>query len=237
MPENKISILSTRPLNEASIQQAKSNNVFIDVVSFIQINFIQSEELMQQIQSLANENITAVFTSVNAVDAVTAIVSPTTAWKIYCMGNTTKKAIKEYFGYGRIAATASNANELAQKIIDAKQKHVVFFCGTKRLDLLPEKLLQHEIDVTEIAVYETIETPQIIEQQYDGILFFSPSGVESFFSNNIISKKTILFAIGNTTAEAIKKYSQNKIIISDKPGKEMLIAKTAAYFQTNQIHP
>ena len=95
-----------------------------------------------------------------------------------------------------------------------------------------EKLSQHEIEVTEVVVYETLETPKVVDKTYDGILFFSPSGVDSFFSNNSIDDKTILFAIGNTTAEAIKKYSDNKIIISDKTGKEMLITKAVEYFQT-----
>src|SRR5258706_9822828 len=45
------------------------------------------------------------------------------------------------------------------------------------------------------------------EKVYDGILFFSPSGVESFFNTNEVNEQTILFAIGNTTATEIKKYT------------------------------
>jgi len=47
---------------------------------------------------------------------------------------------------------------------------------------------------------------------------------------NKVPGKTILFAIGNTTATAIEKYTTNKIIISDEPGKENLVAKMLEYF-------
>jgi uroporphyrinogen-III synthase len=54
--------------------------------------------------------------------------------------------------------------------------------------------------------------------------------VESFFSNNQLTKKTILFAIGNTTAKEIKKHSNNQIVISNEPGKENLARKMMEYF-------
>ena len=79
-------------------------------------------------------------------------------------------------------------------------------------------------------MYQTIATPHKIDKEYFGILFFSPSAVQSFFSKNKVCEKTILFAIGNTTANEIKKYSTNKIIISDEPGKENLVTKMIEYF-------
>ena len=43
-----------------------------------------------------------------------------------------------------------------------------------------------ELSVDEVIVYKTIETPKVLTKQYDGILFFSPSAVKSFFSKNSI---------------------------------------------------
>ena len=43
---------------------------------------------------------------------------------------------------------------------------------------------------------------------------------------NKINKQTILFAIGSTTADEIKKYSDNKIIISKESVKEILAGDT-----------
>jgi len=80
------------------------------------------------------------------------------------------------------------------------------------------------------VVYQTLATPHKIQKDYFGVLFFSPSAVQSFFSKNKVKDRTILFAIGNTTANEIKKYSNNKIIISDEPGKENLVQKMIEYF-------
>ncbi|HEX9150948.1 MAG TPA: uroporphyrinogen-III synthase, partial [Flavobacterium sp.] len=85
-------------------------------------------------------------------------------------------------------------------------------------------------EVNEIVVYQTIAVPFKVEKKYHGILFFSPSAVESFFSNNKVTGQTVLFAIGKTTAMALKKYCNNKIITSDEPGKENLVRKMMEYF-------
>jgi uroporphyrinogen-III synthase len=70
-----------------------------------------------------------------------------------------------------------------------------------------------------------------IDKVYDGILFFSPSAVESFFSKNKLPEQTVLFAIGNTTAKTIhRRYCNNRIMISDQPGKDELIEQAIEYF-------
>jgi len=91
-------------------------------------------------------------------------------------------------------------------------------------------LQQHDIEVNEIVVYQTVPVPHKISKPYHGILFFSPSAVESFFSNNKLPEQTVLFAIGNTTAKEIKKYTNNTIIISGQPGKENLVEAMMEYF-------
>ncbi|MEO8712994.1 MAG: uroporphyrinogen-III synthase, partial [Parafilimonas sp.] len=107
-----------------------------------------------------------------------------------------------------------------------------FFCGDKRRDELPELLLQNNIAVNEVEVYTTTIFPHTVEKDYDGILFFSPSAVEGFFENNSVPENSILFAIGNTTAEEIKKFTNNKIVVSVKPGKQNLFEKMIEYFST-----
>jgi len=67
-------------------------------------------------------------------------------------------------------------------------------------------------------------------------MFFSPSAVESFFAANTLPHSTILFAIGNTTARSIEQYSTNKVIISDRPGKEALLDKVISHFNTINQH-
>ena len=232
MQQNKITILSTRPLRDSLVAEAKAAGIFIDELSFIETEPIQSIEVLQEIEQALLQLTTVVFTSMNAVEAVATVKKEQQPdWKIYCMGNTTKLLVKKYFGEDSIAGTANSATELAEQIVEtACTDEILFFCGDQRRAELPEILHNNKIDVNEIIVYHTITVPHKIEKEYSGIFFFSPSAVESFFTNNKINEQTILFAIGNTTATEIKKYTQNTTIISEEPGKETLVRQMIEYF-------
>lgn len=232
MQQNKVSILSTRPIDEALIEEAKRLNIETDVLSFIETETIHSTEVQQEIENALLQSSAVVFTSMNAVEAVAdELQGQQPDWRVYSIGNTTQKLAKKYFGEESIAGTANSAAELAELIVEEGcDDEVIFFCGDQRRDELPDILRSNDIDVNEIVVYETVAVPHKINKQYHGILFFSPSAVESFFSNNKVKEPTVLFAIGNTTASAIKKYSNNKIIISDEAGKDSLFRKMMEYF-------
>jgi uroporphyrinogen-III synthase len=230
--QNRIQILSTRPLHETLLQEAKQAGIDIDELSFIETNPIQSPTLQSEIDEALQQSITAVFTSMNAVEAVAdQINGKKPCWKIYCIGTTTQQLVVNYFGQDAIAGTANDAAALAKLIIEDQPKgKLLFFCGDQRRDELPEILQQNSIKLKEIIVYQTTAIQHRIQKLYEGILFFSPSGVESFFSSNQLTQKTILFAIGNTTAKEIKKHSNNQIVVSDEPGKENLARKMMEYF-------
>lgn len=230
---NKISILSTRPLNTSLVTEAKAAGIVIDTLSFIETEAIRTIEVQQEIEQALLQSAIVIFTSMNAVEAVATELDHhhQPDWLIYCIGNTTKQLVKKYFGEDSIAGNAGSAAELAQLIAEENYiDEVIFFCGDQRRDELPEILQKNNIDVNEITVYQTIAVPQKVGKTYNGILFFSPSAVESFFSNNQLNNQTILFAIGNTTANEIIKYTNNKIIISDEPGKENLVRQMMEYF-------
>ncbi len=236
MAQNNIHILSTRPLGEEQIKDAAAQGIMIDVLSFIDTEPEQSIEVQQEIEQALILSAVVVFTSMNAVEAVATFMNDVQPdWQVYCMGKTTKDLVKKYFGEACIAGTASGAGELAELIIDdAIAEEVIFFCGDQRRDDLPSQLKANDIGVNEVVVYHTIATPHKVDKTYHGILFFSPSAVDSFFSKNKINNSTVLFAIGNTTAGAIKKYTRNSIITSNEPGKENLLDKMINYFVNNE---
>jgi uroporphyrinogen-III synthase len=232
MPENKKTILCTRPVDDLLIKEAKQQGITIDIIEFIRTEPIINKELKKQINLLANQSLNIVFTSMNAVDAVRSYLDKKPAdWKIFCIGTATQKLVVEEFDGRSIIGTADSAAELADAIIAEKNiNKVAFFCGDQRRHELPQKLADHKIEVDEVEVYKTFQLKEKITKKYDGILFFSPSAVESFFTANKITPQTILFAIGNTTANTIKKHTKNKIVLSDKHGKEDLFEKAIAYF-------
>ena len=224
MPNNHFHILSTRPLPQQLIQEAAEKNSEVDCTSFIETKPLHDDFIFIATEKYGKHS-TVVFTSMTAVEALTNAVDTTgTRWRIACMEGTTLNLVQNKFPNSTIIATASNAKQLAEKIIALNNdKYIAFFCGDKRRDELPALLKENNIEVEEVVLYKTKFTPVIIDKNYDAILFFSPSAVESFFSVNKINATTVLYAIGKTTAETIKQFSNNKIIESASPSKEQLL--------------
>lgn len=226
------SILSTRPVSKTLVAEAAEMGIQLNAIAFIDTEPIQDIDVQQEVEQTALQYATVVFTSMNAVESViTMLDEQVPEWSIYCMGNTTAELITNYFGENAIAGTASSAADLADLIIENEDTdEVVFFCGDQRRDELPEKLAKAGIDLNEVVVYKTIPLPKKLETNYEGVIFFSPSAVHSYFSVNKVDDQTILFAIGQTTATAIKQYTNNKLIIANSPGKEELVRKAIKHF-------
>ncbi|MGA8855312.1 MAG: uroporphyrinogen-III synthase [Christiangramia sp.] len=183
-----------------------------DAISIKFIGFDLKEKLIEN----------AIFTSKNAVKAISS--KDVEIENCFCVGEKTSALLEEK-GYS-ISERAENAKELAQKIIqDHSGKEFHFFCGNKRREELPELLREKDIQFSETTVYKTGLNPNKFESDFDGILFFSPSAVQSFTKKNIIN--TIAFCIGETTANEVKKHSEN-VIIASKPKIENVIAKVVS---------
>lgn len=233
MQESKKKILSTRPVKETLIQEAAEQNIQLDIIPLIDTEPVQDIDTQQEVEQIALQYATVVFTSMNAVESViTMLDQQVPDWNVYCMGNTTQELIRNYFGEQAISGTGNNASELAETILSDNDEldEVFFFCGDQRRDELPTKLKEEGIHIEEIVVYKTIPLYQKIDTHYDGIVFFSPSAVESFFKQNKAATSTVFFAIGTTTEAAIKKYTNNSIITAHTPGKEELVRKAIQHF-------
>ncbi len=230
--ENKIHILCTRDIDKTLIRNAAEKNIWIDVLPFIATEPIENVEVQQEIENALILSATVAFTSMNAVEAVAGfLLDDQPDWKIYCIGNNTRQLAKKHFGDQSIAGFANDATTLAELIIDESEtEELIFFCGNRRRNELPDLLKHKGIAVEEIVVYETTAISNIVKKEYNGILFFSPSAVESFFDVNKVSENTVFFAIGKTTAATIRKFATNKIIVANEPGKENMFEKMLEYF-------
>ncbi len=229
MQKNSWHILSTRPLSADLIATAAQQGIAVDTLSFIETEPTTDTWVFERIKELATQHITAVFTSMNAVEVVAQHVDRQVAWTIYSIGDATQKLAGQKL-QNPISGTAEYADQLSDVIIKDGVTSVVFFCGNIRRDVLPNKLKEAGIQVDELVVYNTIETSRQVKDHYDAILFYSPSAVRSFFAANTVPATTTLFAIGTTTAQAIQPYTDNTIIIAEKTSKEELVHQAIAYF-------
>ena len=235
----KHKVLSTKKLGPSLIDVAKENGIDIIEQEAIKVNPILSKEKWQKILGLLqSKKQFAVFTSSNAVLSVKKYlheyVNPfQTNWKIFSLSGKTKEVLDENAGlFGTIIGTADNSKSLAEKIVTEKINEVIFFCGNKRREELPNILKNAGIKVQEVVVYETVETPAICDDDFDGILFSSPSAVQSFFSVNQLKNSVVCFAIGQTTAESITAFAKNKIFISKTTSQEALLQEVINYFKS-----
>ena len=170
----------------------------------------------------------AIFTSKNAVKAV--LQAGISVSNCFCVGQNTKRLLEE--NGKKVTETAQNASDLA-KIIAKTHKNdtFVFFCGDKRREELPQILKENSIQFSEEVVYKTVLAPKKFDRVFDGILFFSPSGVQSYTSQNDVAQ-SVAFCIGNTTASSIKKHT-DQIQIANKPTVENVIVQAVKYFKNN----
>ncbi|HKC35849.1 MAG TPA: uroporphyrinogen-III synthase [Chitinophagaceae bacterium] len=233
----KYKVLSTKKLEPSLIEQAKQKNIEIIEQAAISIKTINTKEKWQEVYHYVEAGSQyVVFTSSHAVQVMKSFLhfyaNPVSVqWKIFSLSGRTREAVEEHLNlFGEIIDTAQDAHSLTKKIIENKVKEVVFFCGNKRRDELPDALKKAKIVVNEVIVYNTTETPRQTTDDVDGVLFFSPSAVNSFFTVNSLKKSAICFAIGKTTAEWISQFSNNKTIISESPNQEGVLAAVIRIF-------
>jgi uroporphyrinogen-III synthase len=217
-----IEVLSTKTLLDNQKQALVKANFNV-----IEVDFIQTKSQAFELNEI-NENL--IFTSQNAVHSF--LLDPKSlalkTKNVFCVGLKTKILLSEN-GFNVIAYTAY-AEDLAE-IITLVYNHekYTFFSGNLRRETLPKALKEAKIKFNEIQVYETTLTPQKIKSSVKAILFFSPSGIESYLKENTI-KKEICFCIGSTTASALDKLTKN-IIIADQPTIEDVIEEVLNYYK------
>jgi len=166
-----------------------------------------------------------IFTSKNAVKAFLRQSKNKKLPKLnaFCVGTNTKSFL-EANGF-TVLKTADNAATLATLIVqDHSGEEFLFLCGNKRREELPDILSKYNIRYKELEVYRTELNTKVFNRNFDGILFFSPSGITSFFTQNQIAPETILFCIGETTAKEANKYSKNSVI-ANKPTIENVLVQ------------
>ncbi|HLA54692.1 MAG TPA: uroporphyrinogen-III synthase [Flavobacterium sp.] len=213
-------ILSTKKL-QPNQKQFLLNAGF----SVIEADFISIQD-----KDFTFSNITGnlIFTSQNAVRAVSdhPDVQQIRRNPVFCVGQKTADLL-DTLGF-TVQESADNAASLAKIITaDYALEKFTFFCGNIRREELPEMLKIANVDFNEIEVYQTGLIRNKINAALDAVLFFSPSGVESYLKDNKIDNK-MCFCIGTTTAKALE---TKNIIIANRPSVENVIIQCINYYK------
>ena len=185
--QNTISILSTK------ILLSNQKEALLDAGFLVtEANFIETENSDFDLKGI-NENL--IFTSQNAAQSVLLHPKCEELKKrnVFCVGIKTKALLEEN-GFN-VDVYVDYASDLAEIItLIYSNESFTFFSGNLRKETLPKALKAAKVNFNEIQVYETTLTPQKIKTAVDGILFFSPSAVESYLKDNKI-KNEICFCL------------------------------------------
>lgn len=222
----QINILSTKKL------LPNQRQLLVDAtISVIEENFIETKTKIFELLKV-NDNL--IFSSQNAVKSVLnhpkkeEFIPKLREKNVFCVGLKTKTILEEN-GFNVLVDT-DYSSDLAEIIsLIYNKESYTFFSGNLRRAILPNTLKENGITFNEIEVYETNLIPKKTTTKLDGILFFSPSAVESYLKVNTI-KNEICFCIGETTAEALEEKEITNIVIAAEPSVENVITDVIEYY-------
>jgi len=227
-----MNLLSTKKLTEAQKAHFGETNISLTEYDAISIDFLNV--------ILPSEVENAIFTSQNAVRSID--FTQITIKTCFCVGEKTKQLLEEKGQ--KVIKSCNYGHELADFLVENYEKDAFyFFCGNLRRDIISEKLKKAKITLFEVKTYETRLNFVKFDQKWDGILFFSPSGVESFSIGNLRNKViaeqmrndgTAAICIGKTTASEAKKHF-NKVVIAESTSIESVIERAINYNYKKQL--
>ena len=195
----KTNIFSTKNLTQDQ-QQRFYSSVKVSSDDFIKIspNRIPLSVFKSELKNV-------IITSKNGVESLLTNVSAQELQfkNIYCVGRRTKRLIENRIG--KVKHQENTAKKLAEYLVEYMDGlEATYLCSDLRLDDLPSILAENNIKVNEIEVYKTKLSSIEVDQNTEGILFYSPSTVESYLLKNKADK--IAYCIGETTATEARKH-------------------------------
>ncbi|WP_158975183.1 hydroxymethylbilane synthase [Cellulophaga sp. L1A9] len=208
-------VFSTKKLTTEQVERF-TTDITVASEDFIQISLNRIPRLKLK---ASHKNV--IITSKNAVEALIASINPDELKfeNIYCVGRKTKRLIEKRIG--KVTHFENSAKELADYLVDnIEGTTATYFCSNLRLDDLPTILADHKIELTEIEAYSTKKSPMKVDASIKGVLFYSPSTIESYLQEN--TTDVVAYCIGDTTAAEAKKHF-SKVHISKMPTLESVI--------------
>ena len=208
-------VFSTKSLSESQTKLFH-NNIASENSDFIKV---RSNRIAPKVVKDVIENV--IITSKNGVEALldNFTKEELNFKNIFCVGRRTKKMIQQKIG--PVNHTEKNAERLAEYLSkEMKGDSVTYFCSDLRLDTLSKILTENKIEVNEVEAYKTMYSPELVSESIDGVMFYSPSAVNSYLQKNTTDK--VAFCIGASTAKEAQKYFE-KVEVAQIPTVESVI--------------
>jgi uroporphyrinogen-III synthase len=234
MRQNKQNILVTRPLSAQQLEYARILGLDPIIDPALQFKF---PDYWDGVLKVITEHPKSdwVFTSANGVKALKELMDAGLRVRpevqLFAVGAKTREALLD-LGLDAKIPRKQDGKHLAELIIEeGKINSVIYFHGNLSRDEMTDTLEEDGIEVIELEVYETIINPvEMPNKPVSGILFYSPSAVEGFAQGaGFDDELPPLFAIGPTTAKALKERTNQHVEIAKQPDTEVLLRTVSDY--------
>lgn len=211
-----ILISQPKPQSEKSpyFDLAKKYKLKIDFRPFIHVEPVGSQEFRLERINLA-EHTAVILTSRNAADHYFRMCKEMRftvpdSMKYFCISESTAYYLQKYVVYRKrkIFFGKQTFGDLMDVIKKHKNEKFLLPCSDIQKQEIPDMLTKANIDFTKSIFYRTVasDLSDLANVNYDMLVFFSPSGIESLFRNfpDFSQNGTQIAAFGPTTHKAVE---------------------------------
>lgn len=217
-----VNIYATKTLSQDQ-QQLFHDKVVSESSDFVKISL---NRISNQVLKPMPKRV--IITSKNAVEALIMNFSKEDLQfeDIYCVGRRTKRLVEQKIG--KVTHSENNSKKLAHYLAqELNGGEVTYFCSDIRLEELPDILNAHNIDVNEVVAYQTKFDAVKIKDSVEGVMFFSPSTIQSYKQEN--DADVIAYCIGETTAKEARKHFKD-VRVAKIPTVESVIELVNSHY-------
>ncbi|MFV0546316.1 MAG: uroporphyrinogen-III synthase [Bacteroides sp.] len=217
MEIKKVLVSQPKPASEKSpyYDIATKYGVKIDFRPFIKVESLSAKEFRQQKISILDHT-AVIFTSRHAIDhffhlcTELRVTIPETM-KYFCITEAVAHYIQKYVQYRKrkiFFGGTGKIEDLVPSITKHKNEKYIIPMSDVHNDDIKNLLDKNNIQHTEAVMYRTVSNDFAADEafDYDMLLFFSPSGVQSLLKNfpNFDQQDIRIGTFGSTTAQAVR---------------------------------
>ncbi len=193
---------------------AEKTNVKIDFRPFIKVESISPKDFRKQKVNILNHS-AAIFTSKTSIDhffemAKALRISIPDSMKYFCISEAAAFYLQKYIVYRKrkIFYGKRTFDDLVSAILKHKNEKFLLPLSEVHKKEIPEKLTKLNINYSKAILYKTVSCnlSDLSCEEYDILVFFSPLGIKSLFSNfpDFAQNGTRIASFGKATARAVK---------------------------------
>ena len=212
------SILVSQPSptieNSPYYQLKTKRKVKIDFIPFIHVEGVSAREVRQQKIDLSKFS-AIILTSRNAIDHFFRVAEEMrfpipNALKYFCLSEAVAFYLQKYVVYRKrkIYVGTRTFDDLSLQIAKYNEESYLIPCSNALSPVIPKKLNDLGVKWVQGTFYKTVisDLSSLKNVYYDVLVFFSPSGIESLFTNfpDFQQNDTRIATYGNSTVKAAK---------------------------------